>query len=426
MKILVVEDSPTLRHAMCGYIRAENHTPIIAKSGEEALQIVDKRRIDMVIMDVEMPGLDGFEATRLIREGHNEHWIPIIFVTGKSEDESLQEGIEAGGDDYLIKPVSQVILNAKIRAMSRIIAMRDEMDKLNRTLTELSQRDDLTKLFNRRTFEEKAKDYWRTATRRKEPFTIFLLDIDHFKQFNDFYGHPAGDECIRIVADTMKNCLSRPDDLIARYGGEEFIILLPNTSEEGATHVGEHLRQSIESINIPHKSSASSDRVTVSIGGCVMNYTTGSSYERQIDLADRALYEAKESGRNKVSIRLFRPHSTVLVVDDDELSAELMSTHLEGHCSVVCIKSGEECLRLAEDLLPDLILLDVYLEGVNGYEVCSALRANEKTQGIPIILISHCDSQELKRIGQMVNASACLQKPINSNQLIAKLNHFLM
>ena len=157
MQILLVEDSATLRHAMSEYIRAAGHEALVAQSGEEALQMIEHTPFDLIIMDVEMPGLNGFETTRLMREWLGEHWIPIIFVTGKTDDASVEEGIEAGGDDYLSKPVSPIILKAKIRAMQRIVDMRNQLSEMNEALEQLSQRDSLTQLYNRRTFNDIAK-----------------------------------------------------------------------------------------------------------------------------------------------------------------------------------------------------------------------------------------------------------------------------
>ena len=425
MKILVVEDSPTLRHATSTYIRNAGHDPLVAKCGEEALQVVDKNPVDMIIMDVEMPGLDGFETTRLIREWLGDHWIPIIFVTGHSEDASLNEGIEAGGDDYLIKPVSSVILTAKIRAMERLVSMREQLTQVNEELRQLSQTDGLTGLYNRRTFDAKAEEHWRLATRSQEPTAILLLDIDYFKLYNDEYGHQAGDECIRLISTALKRCLNRPGDVLARYGGEEFIALLTNTPEAGAKHVAEHIRRTIEALHIKHRASKVSDRVTVSIGVSLANFTTGTSLSRQISLADKALYKAKDHSRNTVSFYSYAPDTSVLVVDDDATSLATIGKALHGHCAVINTKNGAECVELAREMKPDVILLDVYLPGVNGYEVCRTLKENEQTSSIPVILISVCEKQQLQHFSEKVNANACLQKPFRKEQLVAAIRSYL-
>src|SRR4051812_44824138 len=204
MKILLVEDSATLRYAMRNYIIEAGHTPLITQSGEEALQMLETTPVDMIIMDVEMPGLNGFETTRLIREWLGGHWIPIIFVTGRNEDESYREGIEAGGDDYLIKPVRAMIIKAKIRAMERITEMRDQLNQLNAELEALSQLDSLTQIFNRRTFNEMAQQQWLLAARQQTPVSVLMIDVDHFKLYNDHYGHPAGDVCLKKITQAIR------------------------------------------------------------------------------------------------------------------------------------------------------------------------------------------------------------------------------
>lgn len=425
MKILLVEDSATLRHAMCGYIRAAKHEPIVAKSGEEALQIVDNVQVDMVIMDVEMPGLDGFETTRLIREWLDERWIPIIFVSGRSEDRSLQEGIEAGGDDYLIKPISQVILRAKIRAMERITTMRDQLNALNRDLVNISQRDGLTNLYNRRTFDEKADAQWRVTTRTRQPLSVLLVDIDHFKQFNDFYGHQAGDVCIKSVAQALTDSLNRPSDLLARYGGEEFIILLPDTPASGAVHVGENLRKAVEALGISHQRSATSSWVTVSIGISVSNRFSGNSLSNLIRLADQALYQSKDHGRNRVSTKVHLPEKAILVADRDQQALETISHCLQGNCSVVTTDNTEECLQLADKISPDLVLIDIFLPGLNGYEICESLRSREKTLHIPLVLMSNCAESELQKFSQTMKADAYLLKPIDDTQFNTKVSRLM-
>lgn len=426
MKILVVEDSATLRHAMGGYITSAGHTPVFAKSGEEGLQMLENTAFDMIIMDVEMPGLNGFETTRLMREWLGDHWIPIIFVTGKSEEESFAEGIDAGGDDYLIKPVSPVILKAKISALGRISEMRDQMQKLNAELEKLSQRDSLTGCYNRRTFHEQAKQLWSQAARDQTPIAVLMLDIDHFKLYNDHYGHPAGDSCLKQVAKALQESINRPCDLLARYGGEEFILLLPDTDLAGARRVGETIRQNIASLSVRHAASKTSNHVTVSIGCSTSHFTTGRTLEDLINHADQMLYQAKADGRDRLALEEFSPHKTVLIADDDTDTLTLISEQLQNHCNIVTTESGKDCLELAKELQPDLILMDIRMPEMNGPEICRQLRAENTTASIPVIFISSMDRSEQVRLGKEVGANECIEKPLDEKQLVAKVNRFLL
>ncbi len=423
MKILLVEDSATLRHAMSSYIRNAGHTPIVASCGEEALQIAEHTPVDMIIMDVEMPGLDGFETTRLIREWLGDHWIPIIFVTGKNDEEDLHEGIDAGGDDYLIKPVSDVILKAKIRAMERITEMRDQLTQLNDKLTTLSQIDGLTQLLNRRTFEEKAEKLWRQASRDKEPLAVIIMDVDHFKLYNDYYGHQAGDKCLRAIAGVLADCINRPADLVGRYGGEEFVALLTNTPEDGAVHVAEEVRRRVEALYIKHRASTSDTKVTLSLGVSVTRFTTGTSLSKQIRHADKALYVAKQNGRNRVHLDIFNPHGCVLVVDANEDNLDLINHHLAGHCSLVTATTTEECLEIAENVQPDVILLGVQDE-LQTIEIGSALNTNSAVSDIPVVIYSD-NGINLGQIASDINASAELRHPLDKHQLVNVIDQLL-
>lgn len=425
MKILLVEDSATIRYAMCNHINAAGHDPIVAESGEEALQILENTPVDMIIMDVEMPGLNGFETTRLIREALGEHWIPIIFVTGKDEDTSVEEGIAAGGDDYLVKPISQVILNAKIRAMERITGMRNELSELNKELTVLSQRDGLTGLYNRRTFEEKAKELWDMSARSKQPLTIILLDIDHFKLYNDCYGHPAGDECIQKVSAALDKSLGRPGDIVARYGGEEFIAILPNTPEYGARHVTELIRSCVEGMAIKHRASKSGVVVTVSIGAIVVNYTGETDIDTQVEEADKCLYESKQKGRNCCTVREYNAKTKILFVGDCDESYGLLEENFSQDYALISTSHGDECSALAEEYHPNLIVMDISLPDIDVRDVCRELKENPSTSYVPIILIGETSVEELKQFAQETNANAVLPKPLETIPLIAKVKKFV-
>lgn len=425
MKILLVEDSATLRAVMVGYIELDGHEVKTANSGEEALQFLETMDVDMVIMDVEMPGLDGFETTRLIRESLGSAWIPIIFVTGKNDDESLEEGIAAGGDDYLVKPISKVILHAKIRAMERISAMRDEMNKLNNELMELSQRDSMTGLYNRRAFDEKADEQWAIASRNKEPLTILLLDVDHFKLYNDCYGHVTGDECLRNVAQTLRSRFNRPGDVIARYGGEEFIALLPDTDKSGAEHVAEQLRVAIEEMQLKHKDSPTSRYVTVSIGGTVVNYTTGTDIGTQIELADTTLYHSKNRGRNCVTINAFTSKYSALVISEDQKTTKFITSSLEGHCKVMSHSNPEKSAEFAQFYHPDIVILDADNAGLSCESVFNELREISAIEYAPIIIIASDDPDELIAMQDRLGADGSLDKPLNAHRLVSKIDGFL-
>ncbi|MFT7560439.1 MAG: diguanylate cyclase (GGDEF)-like protein [Flavobacteriales bacterium] len=419
MNILIVEDSKTLLAIMQRYVTDAGHTAIIAENGETAVQLTTPSTVDMIIMDVEMPGLDGFETTRLIRENLVDEWIPIIFVTGMNEDANYEEGIEAGGDDYLIKPISETILRAKIRAMERIAKMRSEMRELNKKLTRLSQRDSLTDLYNRRVFEEKLEIAWRQATRSGEPLAILIMDIDHFKLYNDYYGHVEGDECIRKVAKALRHSMKRPNDIIARYGGEEFICLLPNTNREGAMHIAEYIRNNILALEIEHKTSDTDRRVSVSIGGNIVRHTTGIDYEEQITLADNALYESKREGRNRTTITEFENVNTVLVITRDAALSSTVALSLSGHCKVV--RLPELALNQSPKFtMPALIILDVddeYL--LKEYLIFSA---HFNISATPILIITNNSAKWDRTKHEEIYTLEVLDKTLTKYQLVSQLN----
>jgi diguanylate cyclase (GGDEF)-like protein len=421
MNILIAEDSATLRHAMCQYIKNAGHNPMVATNGEEALQMFDAKVVDMVVMDVEMPGLDGFETTRLMREWleKDDLWLPIIFVTGKHEEEDLRRGIDVGGDDYLIKPVSETILLAKIRAMERIIAMRDELQRLNKSLVELSERDSLTRLFNRRTFDERAENAWKQAARNHEALAILIMDIDHFKLYNDCYGHIAGDDCIVKVADAILQSLGRPGDIVARYGGEEFIAVLTDTREDGAYHVAERIRQNVAALNIRHRESPTATHITVSIGGAVINHTAGTHLRDQINAADKALYASKQAGRNRVTVKLFSPRVRILVADANGRLARAIDGKLKHYFALLQARNLQETLILAQRNRPDVIVVD---EALGGHQTLEKLRQDSDTAQIPILVVSS-DPEQWHKHG--LDVEACVLDQESQEELINRLNRML-
>lgn len=426
MKILLVEDSATLRFAMRNYIIDAGHEPLLARSGEEALQLLENTPVDMIIMDVEMPGLNGFETTRLIREWLAGHWIPIIFLTGLNEDEDYREGIEAGGDDYLIKPVSFMIIKAKIRAMERIAEMRDQLNQLNAELEALSQLDSLTQIYNRRTFNELAQAQWALAKRHQQSISALMIDVDHFKLYNDHYGHPAGDACLKKVSHAIKNCLQRSADILGRYGGEEFVVLLPDTDARGALRVAQAISEALENCQIRHDVSPTHNFVTASIGGATCMRTTGHDLEELIKNADRSLYKAKRAGRNRSWVEEVAAHKTLLLADTNQDLINHFSLHLQAHFNLLVADSHHECLELAVDLHPDLILLGIGIADTEaGKELCKILLRTAKTSSMTLALASEEDNDAIDALAKNLGIAHKFSKNISGPALLNQIVQML-
>lgn len=312
MKALIIEDSRTSAALVAQQFERMGIETLIAHNGRDGIELFQRHRPQLVLLDVIMPEIDGFEVAQEIRRIEKPgEWTPIIFLSARDKDADLERGIIAGGDDYLRKPVSEVVLAAKVRAMQRILSMRNSLvalttrlDEMNRDLVRLSTVDALTGIANRRRFDEVLYKEWRRAMRRQYPITLVMCDIDFFKQYNDAQGHQAGDECIRSVARSIEETLKRPGDLVARYGGEEFAAILPDTGFDGAQIVAESVRSAIAELGIPHGRSSVASRVTLSVGAATMVPARGvpATGDQLVEAADKALYAAKAAGRNRVIV----------------------------------------------------------------------------------------------------------------------------
>ena len=404
MNILIVEDSATLRLGMKKLIEEIGYSPIFAESGEEALQFVGVKTFDLVIMDVEMPGLNGFETTSLMREALGDRWVPIIFATSHTSDESVLQGIEAGGDDYLIKPISKQLLKAKIKAMHRIAEMQQQLHRLNSELAELSERDGLTQLLNRRTFTEKASQSLSEARRHAKSSALLMLDVDFFKYYNDSYGHVSGDDCLQRVAKCFQAVAQRGSDLVGRYGGEEFIILLPETDAEGAILVADRIQQALRDEAIEHRSSTVSEHVTLSIGIGIASPGNDNSLDTVILAADKNLYRAKEQGRNQVVASAPSNHKTILIADSDQQNLATLTTILQPLGNIITAENKLECVELAKDIKPDIILLDSDRELVAAEEVDTILKQHVRTARTPVLFFSR-DQKRLQAHDNYIDAS---------------------
>lgn len=306
LKILLVDDSVTLRKSLTSQLTEQGHHVVEASDAQQALLAFSRIKPDLVLLDVVMPGADGYFVARQIRLLESGQWTPIIFLSARDNETDLWRGIEAGGDDYLTKPVSPVVLAAKLRAMQRLRAMgrrnqqiSDELRAANAQLRHLSNTDELTGLNNRRGFDEYLQTELRSAQRDQTPLTLVMCDVDYFKPYNDNLGHVQGDACLQRLGTVLRSVCLRPRDHAARYGGEEFALILPHTPKSGAMTYARGLQAVLRSAAIPHPKSPFAQLITLSGGITTCVPDESATKESLILRADEALYAAKALGRNR-------------------------------------------------------------------------------------------------------------------------------
>jgi len=311
MKILLVEDVRAVAALMSARLTSFGHEVSIAENGQVAFDKFRESPPDLVLMDIELPVMNGFEATHQIRSYEAMQkwaWTPIVFLTVSDKPENLVMAIEAGADDYLIKGVSEDILHAKMKAMARIASMRQLLAVANLKLEQQASRDGLTGLFNRRFMDLNVDHAWAESIRTGAAFAILMLDVDNFKKYNDHYGHLAGDDCLRAVAQAVETTIIRSNAegltklaIVARYGGEEFTVVIPGASIAAYEACAAGIVESVRKLNLPHEKNEGWGIVTVSIGGSRREKSSGAVASLFRD-ADAALYRAKESGRNRIEL----------------------------------------------------------------------------------------------------------------------------
>ena len=323
INILIVDDRKENLLVMESVLEPLNLNIITANSGNEGLGHLFDKQFAVVLIDVQMPEMDGFEMAEIMRSSERTRHIPIIFVTAISkEQEYVFKGYDSGAVDYLFKPIrepkvimskvkifidiykqKQMILEQATRLENKIKELEEtkhELEKANAILEQLSYYDKLTGIANRHSLENHFNMMLKKAVRNGEELSALMVDIDCFKEFNDNYGHVEGDICLRKIANEIKHTLKRPLDFVARYGGEEFIVLLPETNLKGALNVAEDIKERIVDMKIAHKYSKAAEIVTVSIGAVALAPSKGDSIDGIVNVADKALYEAKSKGRNRV------------------------------------------------------------------------------------------------------------------------------
>jgi len=294
--ILIVDDEPTNVQALAKLLKNDYRIQV-ANNGEKALAIArGSEQPDLILLDIQMKGMDGYEVCRQLKELPLTSTIPVIFVTGQNTISDEEKGFKLGAVDYISKPFYPTIVRARVGTHMNLKIKTD-------LLEQISMLDGLTGIPNRRYFDEQRQKEGKRALRERLPLSLIMMDIDHFKGYNDHYGHGAGDDCLQRVARALDNTLSRPADMIARYGGEEFVALLPNTNLEGASKVAEDLRCAVENLAVIHDYSSAARVVTLSLGVATLNTDANEAMLSELlKKADHALYKAKEAGRNRLAV----------------------------------------------------------------------------------------------------------------------------
>lgn len=291
--VMVVDDDPSNLVVLSENLK-DICRVLVAKNGIEALKRVSENDVDLILMDIVMPDMDGHETCRRLKADDAARHIPVIFLTSKSTVGDEAFGLDLGAVDYIKKPFSLPIVRARVKTH---LDLKRKSDKLER----LATLDGLTGVPNRRRFEEYLAVSWKIGQRNRTSLAVVMLDIDHFKLYNDSYGHQKGDECLGRVAKALEQSLKRPADMMARYGGEEFAAVLPESDAKGAVKVAQSMCKNVAALNIPHMASPTSPHVSISIGvAAVIPGAHLPSPSPLVRSADTMLYRAKESGRNRV------------------------------------------------------------------------------------------------------------------------------
>ncbi len=293
-RLLVVDDQPINIQTLYQTF-SEDHQVLMATSGIAALQVCENKLPDLILLDVMMPDMDGYELCRRLKDDARLRDIPVVFVTARNDEAAETLALDVGAVDFISKPINTRIVRARVKTHLALKSQRD-------LLRSLAYIDGLTSVFNRRLFDERLVMEWDRSARNGAVLSVILIDVDHFKRYNDHYGHLEGDTCLRAVARALKDNVRRPADLVARYGGEEFGCILPETDLPGALQLADRLRQAVAEQQILHADSPVNACVTISLGVASI-YGPHEKHDPQTLLAtaDTMLYQSKSDGRNRTT-----------------------------------------------------------------------------------------------------------------------------
>lgn len=289
-KILIIDDVVINLHLLDGLLKAD-YTVLLAKTGQQGLVLAREHHPNLILLDVVMPEMDGFDVLQALQTDKRTKDIPVIFITGQDHPEDEARGLLRGAVDYITKPLNEVVVKARV-------ATHLKLERQRRMLETLANIDGLTELPNRRQLDQVYHAEWERAQRNQLPLSVAIIDVDNFKQYNDHCGHAMGDRVLQQLGQLIATSLGRPGDFAARYGGEEFVVVLPATTTSGAWQLMENMRLVVEKAALPHPASSVASCITISIG--VASRDVHSNAAELLQQADQRLYHAKRRGRNCV------------------------------------------------------------------------------------------------------------------------------
>ena len=445
--ILVADDIEQNRIILRTALTKAGFEVVEATDGFEAEEVARRVQPDLILLDMLMAGRDGLTTCKILKADPATESIPIIFVTVQSDSTNIDDAFAAGGADYICKPfhlaevITRINVQIKLRESEQELIDRSvHTEKLaqalaqtNAKLAEQARMDPLTSLLNRRGWEDEVYRHHKLAHRKQRSYGIIMLDVDYFKLYNDSQGHPAGDQCLRKIAATLKR-VCRTSDVVGRYGGEEFIIYTPDCRTEGAGQLAERIRSEIAALEIVHPSSPISTRVTASLGVATDQVE---SLDEVVRIADDALYRAKRNGRNCVwqteegptdsnegmtslSARTFpfEEPQKIVIGDHDVAARQMYVRHLENEGYLVTeVSDGATALEVIQHTLPNAVILDAALPKIDGLKCTELIKRGLMTRDTPIILIRN-ESQSFG-LSACLNAGAdeSIRKPIDTAEL---------
>jgi diguanylate cyclase (GGDEF)-like protein len=456
-RILVADDSPTnavlLEKSLC----KAGYEVLVARDGDEAVEVAQRELPSLILLDMIMPRRDGIEVCQCLKSNAETSAIPVIFITSNTDRSKTATAFAVGGADYITKPfqieelLARVSVHLELRKRDLDLTEKNrllehaarQLAQVNEELAHLARYDALSDLLNRRAWEESAALEHERSLRHDREYGIIMIDVDQFKSFNDALGHDAGDHCLRKVAEGIKSTC-RSIDIVGRYGGEEFIVLAPESDAKQTYILAERIRTAIWDLALPHPCSPTASCVTASFGTAS---NRDESLEADIKNADRALYLAKGLGRNRTCspadvaiedndrttqldvtsplIHLLNSpsgRSSALIVDDDVSIRRLCRQFLEHQgFQVFEAENGCDALSVLQDESPDVIILDLQMKQMDGFECARRIKRNPRTQDIPIIVVSARNDQKDMLAALEAGAEGYLTKPIRPEELSIRI-----